>query len=236
MITSTGRLGCRGRRAAIGAGRWRMGGRRGARRRREPPVPTSGAHEDRPTNESANQRRRASAADRSSLQLPYLVTEANLNGEPRFLPVDGVVAFDYRSALGPTDLSRRLSECTRRAQTARQLLTRASPAVRAARRPRRRRSSGSAVAQPSARRPRGGQNWCPAMLWISSIAASSGQRLAVRAVARHGVERVGDGEDARGERDLLAGEPVGVAGAVVALVVAAGHLLDDRGSSSSATM
>src|SRR5439155_6729262 len=45
--------------------------------------------------------------------------------------------------------------------------------------------------------------------------------LAVRPVARHRVERVGDREDPRGERDLLAAEPVRVAVTVPALVVRA---------------
>ena len=41
--------------------------------------------------------------------------------------------------------------------------------------------------------------------------ASPRQRAPVRAVARHRVERVRDGEDAGGERDLLAAEPVRIA-------------------------
>ena len=44
---------------------------------------------------------------------------------------------------------------------------------------------------------------------------------AVGAVGRQRVERVGDREHARGERDVLAGQPVGVAVAVPALVVVA---------------
>jgi hypothetical protein len=46
-------------------------------------------------------------------------------------------------------------------------------------------------------------------------------RPAVWAVGRQRVERVGDREHARGERDLLAREAVGVAAAVPALVVVA---------------
>ena len=46
---------------------------------------------------------------------------------------------------------------------------------------------------------------------------------AVGAVVRDRVERVGDGEDPRAERDLL-GEPVGIAGAVPALVMGADDL------------
>src|SRR4029078_5672970 len=49
----------------------------------------------------------------------------------------------------------------------------------------------------------------------------------VRAVARDRVERVGDGEDARAERDLASLEPVRVAAAVPALVMRA-HDLDPR--------
>src|SRR4051794_4083732 len=55
-----------------------------------------------------------------------------------------------------------------------------------------------------------------------------GARGTVRAVGGHGVERVGDRQDACGERDLLTGEAVRVAAAAEALVVAADHLLDDR--------
>ena len=47
------------------------------------------------------------------------------------------------------------------------------------------------------------------------------QRLAVRAVGRHRVEGVAGEDDPRLERDLLAGEVVGIAGAVVVLVRAA---------------
>ena len=43
-------------------------------------------------------------------------------------------------------------------------------------------------------------------------------RALVRAVGRHGVERVADGDDARAQRDAAAGQAVGVAAAVVALV------------------
>ena len=43
--------------------------------------------------------------------------------------------------------------------------------------------------------------------------------LAVGAVARHGVERVGDRQDPGLERDVLAGEMVGIAGPVQAFVV-----------------
>ena len=48
--------------------------------------------------------------------------------------------------------------------------------------------------------------------------------LAVGPVVRDRVERVGDGEDARAERDLLAAHPVRIAGAVPTLVVRADHL------------
>ena len=44
-------------------------------------------------------------------------------------------------------------------------------------------------------------------------------RGAIDAVGREGVERVGDGGDAPGQRDLLAREAARVAGAVVALVM-----------------
>ena len=44
---------------------------------------------------------------------------------------------------------------------------------------------------------------------------------AVRPVGHHRVERVADGDDPRAERDRLAGEPVGVAAAVPALVAGA---------------
>src|SRR6516225_5831146 len=45
------------------------------------------------------------------------------------------------------------------------------------------------------------------------------QRPAVRAVADHGIERIGDGEDARSERNLVSSQPARVAGAVVKLLV-----------------
>ena len=44
------------------------------------------------------------------------------------------------------------------------------------------------------------------------------QRLAVRAVGRHRVEGVAGGDDAGGDRDRLAGQAVGIAAAVPALV------------------
>src|SRR5438093_13498862 len=47
------------------------------------------------------------------------------------------------------------------------------------------------------------------------------ERRAIGPLARHGVERVRDGEDAGAERDGVAGEPVGIAAAVETLVVAA---------------
>jgi hypothetical protein len=52
--------------------------------------------------------------------------------------------------------------------------------------------------------------------------------LAVRALGGHGTEGVGHGDDARLERDVLAGQPVGVAVAVPALVV-----VEDRGRDRS---
>ena len=53
------------------------------------------------------------------------------------------------------------------------------------------------------------------------------ERRAVEAVGRHRVEGVGDEDDARAERDLLAGEAVGVALAVPALVMVQ-HPVGDR--------
>jgi hypothetical protein len=52
-------------------------------------------------------------------------------------------------------------------------------------------------------------------------------RLLVRARVREDVEDVGDGGDAAGQRDRVAGQAVGVAGAVPALVVGAGDLLGE---------
>ena len=46
-----------------------------------------------------------------------------------------------------------------------------------------------------------------------------GQGFAVRAVADHGVERIGDGEYARAERNLFALEATRVAGTIVELLV-----------------
>src|SRR6266478_2095800 len=45
-----------------------------------------------------------------------------------------------------------------------------------------------------------------------------GNGARVRAIVRHGVEGVGHREDARAQGDVLAPEPVGIAGAVPALV------------------
>ena len=50
-----------------------------------------------------------------------------------------------------------------------------------------------------------------------------GNGARVRAIVRHGVESVGHREDARAQGDVLAPEPVGIAGAVPALVV----MIDD---------
>src|SRR4051812_30698441 len=47
------------------------------------------------------------------------------------------------------------------------------------------------------------------------------ERASVRTVARHRVECVGDGEDARGERNLLAREAIRVAAPVPTLVMRA---------------
>src|SRR5688572_10011994 len=58
-----------------------------------------------------------------------------------------------------------------------------------------------------------------------------GENLAVGTLGRHGVESVADEGDARGERDLLAGEPVWIAAAVEPLVARAdegGDLLERR--------
>src|SRR2546429_682295 len=56
---------------------------------------------------------------------------------------------------------------------------------------------------------------------ISAVPSRPPAWRPVRPVARHRVERVGDREDPRPERDLLPEEPVGVAAAVPALVVGA---------------
>ena len=62
---------------------------------------------------------------------------------------------------------------------------------------------------------------------LAGAAAQLGQRVfdrvrgAVDAVGHHRVEGVADGDDAGAERDVLAGEAVGVAGAVPALVAGA---------------
>ena len=64
-----------------------------------------------------------------------------------------------------------------------------------------------------------GSNWRPASRTISAAASSQLRRAAVRAVARDRVERVGNGEHARAERDLRLLEPVRIAAAVPALVV-----------------
>ena len=52
--------------------------------------------------------------------------------------------------------------------------------------------------------------------------------LAVGAVGEHGVQRIGHGQDAGVAGDVLALELVGIAGAVIALVVMAHHVDDVR--------
>ena len=70
-----------------------------------------------------------------------------------------------------------------------------------------------------------GSNWMPANLRSSRERLLGGQRRhPVRPGGGHRLEGVGDVEDARELRDLVADEPVRVAGAVVPLVVVA----DDR--------
>ena len=66
-----------------------------------------------------------------------------------------------------------------------------------------------------------GSNWVPAQRRSSASASSRGERPAVGAVAVERVPGVAGQDDARGERDVLAGEPVGVAVAVPALVLVA---------------
>ena len=51
-----------------------------------------------------------------------------------------------------------------------------------------------------------------------------GESAAVRAVADHGVERIGDGEDAGTEGDLITFEAARVSGAVVELLVSENDL------------
>ena len=66
-----------------------------------------------------------------------------------------------------------------------------------------------------------GSKCVPTPCWMMSRACGGRGGLAVRAVRRQRVERVGDGEDPRRDRDRVAGQPVGIAGAVPALVVMA---------------
>ena len=57
--------------------------------------------------------------------------------------------------------------------------------------------------------------------WIWSIASSTSSATAYGRVGRHGVPRVGDRDDRRLERDVLAAQAIGIAEAVPALVVVA---------------
>ena len=86
------------------------------------------------------------------------------------------------------------------------------------------RSSG--IASKAATTP--GSNCVPAERADLLARLRPGRRGAVRAVGGERVERVGDREHARGERDLLAAQPVGIAGAVPALVVVADDELARR--------
>ena len=54
-----------------------------------------------------------------------------------------------------------------------------------------------------------GSNWVPQQRTISLWAAAKLSAFAVGAVGGHGVEGVGDGEDARAEGDVLAARPRG---------------------------
>ena len=65
-----------------------------------------------------------------------------------------------------------------------------------------------------------GSNWVPAQARSSATAASAEHRLPVGVARREHVVGVGDRDQPRRQRDLLAREPVRVAGAVPALVVA----------------
>ena len=66
-----------------------------------------------------------------------------------------------------------------------------------------------------------GSNCPPAQRSSSSIASSDGATAPVGAVGDHRVVGVADGHDAGAERDLLAGEPIGIAAPVVALMARA---------------
>src|SRR5436305_508822 len=80
-----------------------------------------------------------------------------------------------------------------------------------------------------ARLDRGRVELRPRVLLEPADRLACGQFLAVRPVGRHRVERVAAEDDARLDRDLLAGELVGVAGAVEVLVTVAydrPHLLE----------
>ena len=56
-----------------------------------------------------------------------------------------------------------------------------------------------------------GSSWCPASAPQPALGLGAGQRLAVRAVGRHHVPRVAGEDDARRQRDVLAGQPVRIA-------------------------
>ena len=71
-----------------------------------------------------------------------------------------------------------------------------------------------------------GSNWVPALAASSASATSWDRRFAVGAVGAHRVPGVAAGDDARFERDRVAGESVGVAGSVPALVVGADDQTD----------
>ena len=68
-----------------------------------------------------------------------------------------------------------------------------------------------------------GSNWRPDSRRMISIASRCENALLVAALRRQRVVHVGDAQDARRQRDLLAGEAVGIALPVPALVVAAHH-------------
>ena len=82
-----------------------------------------------------------------------------------------------------------------------------------------------------------GSNWVPAQRRSSASASASVSVAPVAALGAHGVEGVGDEDDARAERDVRGREPVRVARAVHALVARADEpraALERRGGGEDA--
>ena len=183
--------------------------------------------------------RRSAWSPRSRCRRRARARDGRLAGQPprrlapavRFASASGSTVRPYESTTsGSWPASR--SACRRSGTDGRPVATGPGtcPSRHRAHRPRqptrRRRSAPVAPGDRERGDDRGVELRARAALELSS--AASGERGRVRARARHRVERVGDGDDPRAERDVRPGQRVGVARAVPALVAVAHEPGDAR--------